>query len=104
MHLELHHIAPLRAANVISLLYGLSMVLFAVPMFLLLAVLPDPSTTDPQQARLALANFRWFLLAYPVFGLVFGWLAGLVGAQLYNLIAPQIGGLCFEFESTQATS
>ena len=104
MQLELHRIAPVRAANVLALLYAFSMVLFAVPAFALFSVLPEPPSSDPQQHKLALSTFRWFLLAYPVLGLAFGWAAGLVGANVYNFIAPRVGGLRLEFLTTQQTS
>jgi hypothetical protein len=97
--LELRHVTPIRAANVVSLLYAAAMLLVSVPMFILFSVLPEPVSADPQRPQIAFSVFRWVFLAYPVFGLVFGWLGGLIGSFLYNLISGKIGGLLFDYDS-----
>jgi len=98
--LELRHIAPIRAANVISLLYAASLLLISVPMFILFSVLPEPVSPNPQNPQIAFSTFRWIFVAYPVFGLIFGWLGGLIVSFLYNLIAARIGGLQLEYDSS----
>lgn len=92
MQVELRRVSPLRAANVVALLYALSMLLMIVPMFVVMSLAPDPAAANPEQQALSLSAFRWLLLLYPVFGLVFGWIAGLVGSWLYNGIAGRLGG------------
>jgi len=99
VQLELRRIAPLRAANIVALLYALSMLIFAVPMFIIFSVIPGPSGADPQQQQFAFSSFRWLLLGYPVFGLVFGWFGGLIASYLYNLIAARLGGFRLEYLS-----
>jgi hypothetical protein len=102
MQLELRRVAPLRAANVLALLYAISMLVFAIPAFAIFSLMPEATTSDPEQSKQAFTAFRWFILvAYPMFGLVFGWFGGLVGASLYNAIAPRIGGLLFEYLPSQ---
>ena len=92
MQVELRHVSPLRAANIVALLYALSMLIMIVPMFVMLSLVPEPASANPEQPALSLSSFRWLLVLYPAFGLVFGWLAGLVGSWLYNLIAGRLGG------------
>jgi hypothetical protein len=99
MKLELRHVAPVRAANVVSLLDALSMLVVAVPMFALFSLLPEPTAPSSQQPQVAFSVFRWVFVAYPVLGLVFGWIAGLAGAFLYNLVAARVGGLRLAFLS-----
>jgi hypothetical protein len=57
----------------------------------------DPKA-DPQQQEAIRAMFRWMLIAYPVLGAVSGWIFSLIGAALYNVLAPRIGGFAFETE------
>jgi hypothetical protein len=101
MKLELRRVAPLRAANVLALLYLLLTVVMAGIMLLLAPWVPmgppAPNQPDPEAVR---AMFRWMAFAYPVFGTVFGWLGGLVGAFLYNLVARAVGGLELELETS----
>jgi hypothetical protein len=104
MQLELRRVSPIRAANIVALLYGISMLVFAVPMFAVFSLVPEPPAADPQQPPMALSTFRWLLLAYPVFGLVFGWFGGLVGSYLYNAIAARLGGFKVEFTSIDSPS
>jgi hypothetical protein len=99
LQLELRRVTPIRAANIVALLYGISMLLFTVPMFAVVSLVPEPPVTNPQQP-FSLSSFRWLLLiGYPFFGLVFGWFSGLVGSYLYNAIAARLGGFEVEFAS-----
>ena len=104
MQLELRRITPLRAANIVALLYALSMLIMAIPMFIFFSLAPEPSSADPQQQQLSLSFFRWLLLAYPIFGLIFGWFTGLIGSWLYNLIAARLGGFQLEYDSREEPS
>jgi len=103
MKLELRRVAPLRAANVIALLYALSMAVMALILLPLASWMPmgppSPNQPDPEAVR---AMFRRMVLFYPVFGAVFGWIGGLVGAFFYNLVVRGVGGLELEFEAPPA--
>jgi len=66
-------------------------------MFMIFSLMPEPSGVDAQQQEFGLATYRWLLLLYPVFGLIFGWLGGLIGSYLYNFIAARVGGLQLEY-------
>jgi hypothetical protein len=100
VQLELRRVSPLRAANIVAILYAVSMLIVAIPMFAVFSLLPEASTVDPQKQQLAWSTFRWILLAYPVFGLIFGWFGGLIGSCLYNAIAGTLGGFQLEYLST----
>jgi hypothetical protein len=41
-------------------------------------------------------------LMYPLFGLFFGWLTGLLGAAIYNLVAGWVGGIYIELRTETA--
>ena len=87
---EIVRIDPLRAANVIALVYGAIMLafsLFAVPWLLLMPI--ETGSGDPVNRGPLLA----FAVLYPIFGLLIGWLTGLLSASCYNLIARRIGGI-----------
>lgn len=104
MQLELRHVGPIRAANIVALLYALSMLIFAIPMFVLFTFMPGPSSPNAQQQQIAFSVFRWVVVAYPFFGLVFGWFAGLIGSFIYNLIAARLGGFQLEYRSLEGPS
>jgi len=97
MNPELRRIDPLRAANVLGLVYGMltgAFALLALPFFLFLGALSHetPGFAGPVVAFL-------MLVLYPVLGLVMGWIAGLIGAASYNLVARIVGGLRFELDT-----
>ena len=97
MKLELRNVAPMRAANVVAILYGASMLIFTIPMLLIFSVLPEPTAPGAQAGQIPFSTLRWLFVAYPVLGLVFGWFMGLIGAYLYNLIAGRIGGFELDY-------
>jgi hypothetical protein len=101
MQVELRRVEPVRAANVLALLYALSFMIVAIPMFFIFSMIPDMAGTTGEGGAMQFSNFRWFLIAYPIMGLVFGWLQGLIGAFLYNIIASRTGG--FQFELPQVS-
>jgi len=102
MKQELKQIAPLRAANISALVYGLLMCVFALlfsPFFLLVAVL-----TPSDEAGFLGPLFVFFMLIfYPIMGFVMGWIMGLVGAAIYNLVTRWTGGLLLDLEPVPPT-
>jgi hypothetical protein len=92
MQVELRRVEPVRAANVLALLYALSFLIVAIPMFFIFSMIPDMAGPTGEGTA-TFSNFRWLLILYPVMGLIFGWLQGLIGAFLYNIIASRTGGL-----------
>lgn len=97
MRLELQRVAPLRAANVMAIVYAALMAVMVIPMFLMMSVMPTPDGADPRDAQATFSALRWFVLAYPLMGAVMGWLGGLTGAWVYNQVAFYFGGLRLEF-------
>jgi hypothetical protein len=97
VNLELRHVAPLRAANVLAILQAAMMALFSIPMLLMFSTMPMPDGPEAQGMGPPFAAFRWLILAYPILGAIVGWIAGLVGAFVYNLVAAYFGGLRLEF-------
>jgi hypothetical protein len=90
MKKELTYVAPLRAGVVLAVLYGIVSLIF-VPFFLLAAVLGS-RTGAPFPAAFGVG----FAVLMPVLYAVAGFLAGVIGAALYNLITKWTGG--FEFQ------
>jgi hypothetical protein len=90
MQREIVHIAPIRAANVMSIVYAAVLAVIslgAVPFYLFIpAHDPEGNVLDP-------VSMVVVLLLYPVFGAVIGWVGTASMAWLYNVIAPRVGGV-----------
>ncbi len=106
MQFELTRVAPLQAANVMALVYGLVMlavVLIMLPFLLIFLLIGATAGGEDPAAFLGGAiGFAVVLVAYPVMGLVFGWIGGLLGAWIYNLIAGWIGGIRYTVRDLDA--
>jgi hypothetical protein len=100
--LEIRRIAPLRAANVMAVLYFTLFALFSVPMFVFFGSMPAQPNLDPAQQAALRSSMRWMMLAYPFFGAALSWLGTLLAAAIYNLLAPHIGGVSFEANDSRA--
>ena len=86
---ELKRVDPLRAANVLALVYGLMSGAFAIlfaPFFLLAAFLAPSDELGALGALFPIV----FLFLYPVVGLVMGWVSGLLGSAIYNFIVTDM--------------
>ncbi len=95
---ELRRVAPLRAANVGALVYGLVMGVFALialPFFLLVPIL---APSGGLFGAGGVASAVLVVLVYPVMGLVMGWISGLLTAAIYNFIVRWTGGLLLELD------
>jgi hypothetical protein len=90
---------PIQLAKMFGVLYGL-MGLLLVPIFLLGAFLtslaPKPAGGPP--AQFAAIFGIGFAVAAPIFYGVMGFLPGLIGGFVYNLVAKWIGGIEVEVE------
>lgn len=99
MKLELRRVDPLRAANITAIVYGVTMAIFALiasPFFLLAALL-SPSRGEGLAGAFVGV---FFIIIYPVIGVVMGWISGLIMAGIYNIIVKWTGGLLVEFDGT----
>jgi hypothetical protein len=102
MNLELKRIEPLRAANIMAIVYALLfvvIVLIVTPFVLLI------NTFEPFE-DMGSGTAAWLAVAmvYPVFGAVIGWIGGLLLAVLYNLVVRWTGGLLVTVEGRPAES
>jgi hypothetical protein len=91
MKKQLTYITPLRAGIVLGVLYGI-LSLLVVP-FVLLAALLGSKTGVPGPSIFLGVGLAILL---PVLYAVAGFIGGVIGAALYNLIAKWTGGLEFE--------
>ena len=95
MKYELRRVEPLRAANVSALVYGLMTAAFAVlflPILLLMFMLAPPTGSGGGASYFPVL----LVVFYPLLGLIFGWIGGLLSALFYNLIVRWTGGLLFD--------
>ena len=96
MRSEIRYIEPIRFANVVALVYalvGLVFVVLALPFVFMSMAWGESSGAFSIGITLIL------VVLYPVFGLFFGWLTGLLGAAIYNLVARWVGGIYLELRT-----
>ena len=87
---EVRSVSPQRLARIMAVVLGGLMSLFsllAIPMILLMPV-PDNAPDQPPKAL-----FLAFVLLYPVFGALWGWISGQIFARIYNFVARRMGGV-----------
>jgi hypothetical protein len=94
--LQIVRIAPLRAANIVAALYLVLFGAFALIFAPFTGTVPVSPNVDPQQQESLRTMFRWMLIGYPVLAAISGWLFALIGAAIYNVLAPRIGGFTIE--------
>jgi len=92
----LKRIAPLQAGKILGIVYGAMGLLF-MPFILLLSVIAS-HLPHGQEAPLPFIFGLGFAIMAPVFYGVMGFLVGVIGAAIYNLVARWVGGLEVEVE------
>ena len=92
---KIKRIAPLATGKITGILY-FALGLFLVPVFLLVAFVGSHAA----QGHTVLPAFfgLGFAIMAPIFYGVMGFVAGVVGAALYNLAARLVGGIEIEVE------
>lgn len=95
----LKRIPPLQLAKVLGVIYALMALIF-VPIFLIVAIASAfaPSQEGMPMAAMGLTFGIIMSIAMPIFYGIFGFISGLIGAALYNLIAKWVGGIQVEVE------
>jgi hypothetical protein len=91
MKYSISHIAPLRAAFIIAVLYGAIPALFSPITLMVMDFIPHLGTS-PNQSFVAI-----FLLT-PAIHAGLGFAYGLIGAVVFNIIAKWTGGFILEIQ------
>ena len=94
MSKTISHVSPHQTALTAAVLWTVMSIFFIVPMFLIGLLGGQP--TNQEGEPVARTFFLGFLLALPVFYLVFGYLSTALLALLYNRISKFTGGIQFE--------
>ncbi|MBW8782459.1 MAG: hypothetical protein JF599_11305 [Verrucomicrobia bacterium] len=97
---RLKKIAPLQLGKVLAITYGL-LSLVMVPFFLLfsaVASLAPTAQSGPGMIPMMLGMGIGFLIIAPVLYAVMGFVTGVIGAFVYNLVAGWVGGIEVEVE------
>lgn len=98
MKRTLKSVAPLQLGKILAALYGLAALLF-IPVFVLVALIGVAAPGSSGKAAMtSLFLGVGMCIAMPVFYAVMGFLIGVIGAWIYNLLAKWIGGIQFEVE------
>ena len=105
MNLKLKRIAPLQAGKMLAALYGL-LSLVLVPFMLAFMALGSLAARSQVGANvpalpMMLGMGVGFVIALPLMYALMGFVFGVIGAWVYNLLAKWIGGFELDFE-TQA--
>ena len=96
MKLTLQRIAPLQAGKIFGALYGLLSLLF-IPMMILFMGAAALAGGKPVGPPMFVAVGMMVLA--PLFYALMGFITGLIGAWVYNLLAGWMGGFELEFQS-----
>jgi hypothetical protein len=95
----LKSIEPLQLGKMLGAIYGL-LSLFFLPFFFIFAVMASvapKSGGDPSTIVILLIGLA-FAVFFPLMYAVMGFVLGVVGGWVYNLVAKWLGGLEFEIE------
>ena len=92
---RIKRIAPLQLGKMMALTYGIMGLLFC-PFFLLFSLFASQVPNAPRIGAMAIGT--GFALMMPFFYAAMGFVFGVIGAFIYNLIAKWIGGIEVEVE------
>jgi hypothetical protein len=92
---RIKRIAPLQAGKILAILFGV-MGLIAIPFVLIMTVMM--SQLPPAQRGIFAFIGVGMSVMIPVFYAVMGFLQGVIGAAIYNLIVKWVGGFEVEVE------
>jgi hypothetical protein len=93
-------IAPLQLGKILAITYGL-LSLVMVPFFLafsaVASLVPKPEGSPPMLPMM-LGMGMGFLIIAPIVYAIMGFVTGVIGAFVYNLVAQWVGGIEVEVE------
>lgn len=96
---RLAHVAPLQCGTVLAVLYALLGLVIFVPFLFLFSLigasLPQQPNVPTFPAVAMGGSMIVMALIVPIFYGVFGFIAGVIAAFIYNLVAGWTGGLEF---------
>ena len=92
---RIRRIAPLQLGKIMALTYGIMGLIFC-PFFLLMTAFASHMPNNQRVGIMALGT--GFALFMPVLYAVMGFVFGVVGAFIYNVIAKWVGGIEVEVE------
>lgn len=95
MNRRLKSIAPLQLGKILGLLYGL-VSLLVIPIFLLVGI--GTAIGGGQGSGAPAGVMIGFALVAPFLYAAMGFLTGLIGAFVYNLVASWVGGIEVQVE------
>jgi hypothetical protein len=100
MQLRLKRIAPLQAGKMLGAFYGLLSLIFVPFMLIFMAVgsFAAASRGGASGMPLMMGMGVGFMIFLPVVYGVLGFIFGVIGAFIYNLMGRWIGGFELEFE------
>ena len=92
---RIKRISPLQLGKMLALLYGI-IGLIAIPFFLFMATMS--AQLPPDQRGPLMAMGAGAALFAPVLYAVVGFIFGIIGAVIYNVVAKWVGGIEVEVE------
>jgi hypothetical protein len=99
MNLKLKRIAPLQAGKMLAALYGLLSLIFVPFMMVAVALGSFAAKHQGNGAALPMMFGMGFMVCLPLLYAVMGFIFGVLGAWIYNLLSKWIGGFELEFET-----
>jgi hypothetical protein len=102
MNLTLKRIAPMQAGKMLAAFYGLISLIFVPFMLAFMAFGSLAARSQGGSAPAMPLMFGMglgFMIMLPLLYAVMGFIGGVIGAWVYNLLAGWIGGFEFDFEA-----
>jgi hypothetical protein len=98
---RIKRVAPMQLGKLLAVLYGLVGLIF-VPFFLVMSFVAPKL---PPQHRAGMMVFGvGFALFMPLLYAVMGFVSGVIGAGIYNLVAKWMGGIEVDIEAVEPNS
>jgi ABC-type phosphate transport system permease subunit len=99
---RIKRIDPLQLGKILAVIYGLLSLIFVVPfflMFLAASAFSGAGRNGFEAPTIMISGFGlMMIIIMPIMYAVMGFIAGVVGAFIYNVVAKWIGGIEVEFE------
>ncbi|MDB6095317.1 MAG: hypothetical protein JWM32_2879 [Verrucomicrobia bacterium] len=87
---RIKRIAPLQLGKMLAILYGI-MGLLGIPFFLIMTAVASQLPSEQRTGVMAMG--AGFAIFFPVIYAVLGFIFGIIGAFIYNIVAKWVGGI-----------